>query len=426
MLAFLLLSVGCKKETTAIDSNSDANKVAITKETNFQRVTTVDGNITQISSTVEKKDSREITLISKPANWNGDLILYAHGYVSPFLPLALPIEASGYVPLFTSLGYAFATTSYRENGLAIQSGIDDIMNLRKSFIKAYGEPRHIYLTGGSEGGIVTALAIEREPKLFNGGLPLCGPCGDFQRQLNYYGDFRVLFDYFFPGVLPGNAIDIPDELIANWQTVYVPKIIQAITLNPVATTKLLSIVLDSRQAPYILSSNTNIGTTVISVLWYDVFATRDAVNKLEGQPFDNTTRVYAGLGTPAENTLLNNSVQRFSADKKALQNVAKYYETTGNITLPVVSAHTIGDPLIPIWHLQLYQEKTVVQGTSSFFRGLPVPVFGHCNFSEADIVAAFGLLVQQVQGQTPTLVHKLVNASRSNNGKIVQSIEKLN
>ena len=123
--------------------------------------------------------SGEIILISKPDNWNRDLILYAHGYVSPFLPLALPIEANAYVPLFTSLGYAFATNNYRENGVAIQSGIDDILNLRKSFIKAYGEPSHIYLTGGSEGGIATTLTIERKPKLFNGGLPLCGPCGDF-------------------------------------------------------------------------------------------------------------------------------------------------------------------------------------------------------------------------------------------------------
>lgn len=48
-------------------------------------------------------------------------------------------------------------------------------------------------------------------------LLFCDPCGDFQKQINYYDDFKVLFDYFFLGVLPGDVTNTPDALIANWQ-----------------------------------------------------------------------------------------------------------------------------------------------------------------------------------------------------------------
>src|SRR3954454_2876543 len=110
----ILVLIGCRKEATVIQNNSTNAISALSEAADLQDVTTVDGNVTRIRSATEKMKSGEITLISKPDNWNGDLILYAHGYVSPYLPLSLPTEANAYVPLFASLGYAFATTSYSE------------------------------------------------------------------------------------------------------------------------------------------------------------------------------------------------------------------------------------------------------------------------------------------------------------------------
>ena len=80
------------------------------------------------------------------------------------------------------------------------------------------------MTGASEGGIVTALMAERHPELLTGALSACGPIGDFKKQTEYLGDFRVLFDYFFPNVLPPSPINIPPQVIANWQSSYVPAI----------------------------------------------------------------------------------------------------------------------------------------------------------------------------------------------------------
>jgi pimeloyl-ACP methyl ester carboxylesterase len=373
----------------------------------------MDGAVMQVTCTEEVLPSGEIIQICMPAFWNGELILYAHGYVTEFEPLRLPQEAAAYIPLYTSMGFAFATTSFRQNGLAVQSGLADIVNLRSLFITRHGQPKEIYLTGGSQGGLITTLGLERYPELFSGGLSLCGPCGYFQGQINYYGNFRVLFDYYFPGVLPGNVIDFPDELIMNWNQVYVPKIIAAINQNPAATLKLLNTAL----APYDPENPETIAQTVIAVLSYNVFNFRNAVRVLGGQPFDNRIQIYFGTGSLREDLQLNRRIRRYSADKAALINIAKNYETSGNLNRPLITGHTTKDPIQLFWHLPLYQAKTILRGKSSLFTPLPVQRYGHCTFTEAEIAATFGLLLQKVKGQQP------LAASRSNEqGKIVRSV----
>ena len=73
--------------------------------------------------------------------------------------------------------------------------------------------RKYFVTGVSEGGLVAAKSLE-DDAAFSGGVEVCGPIGSFQKQIDYFSDVRVLFDYFFPGVLitgtPGeSAINIP-------------------------------------------------------------------------------------------------------------------------------------------------------------------------------------------------------------------------
>ena len=54
-------------------------------------------------------------------------------------------------------------------------------------------------------------------ELFSSALAACAPIGSFRQQVNYLGDFRVLFDYFFPGVLPGSPVAMPaDAIPAIW------------------------------------------------------------------------------------------------------------------------------------------------------------------------------------------------------------------
>ena len=153
---------------------------------------------------------------------------------------------------------------------------------------------------------------------------------DFRKQINYFGDFRVVFDYFFPGVIPGSPVDVPQEVMDNWDQVYVPRIIQAISSNPDATNQLLKV---TRAAIY-PGDATSIEETILGVLWYTAFATNDAEVELGGQPFDNKNRFYVG----SKNDLrLNLKVQRFSADPAAINEIEGHYQTSGCLTSPIVT-----------------------------------------------------------------------------------------
>jgi hypothetical protein len=330
----------------------------------------------------------------EPPCWNGDLVLWAHGYVGFNQPLAIPDQQFGGISLsalVNKLGFAFATTSYRTNGLAVLPGVEDVRELVDVFRAAQGSPARVYLTGASEGGLITTLAVEQFPETFDGGLAACGPIGDFRKQLNYVGDFRVVFDYFFPGLIPGSAVQVPAEVIADWQTLYVPRINQAISSQPHAVDQLLRVT----GAAFDPLQPATKAETVLGILWYAVFATNDAAAKLGGQPFDNTHRLYLGSDN---DFLLNLLVQRFAAQPAAVAEVDANYQTSGRLVSPLVTLHTTGDPIIPYGHEPLYSLKTLLSGSLLLHDNIPVPRYGHCAFQPSETLFGFALLVLKVRG----------------------------
>ena len=101
-----------------------------------------------------------------PVGWNQQLVVFAPGYAAPGPLLNLPDLTLGGVnlpALVLSQGYAFATTSYRQNGLAILEGADDIRELVTAFTVRVAPPQRTFMTGGSEGGLVAALLLEQSP-----------------------------------------------------------------------------------------------------------------------------------------------------------------------------------------------------------------------------------------------------------------------
>jgi hypothetical protein len=320
--------------------------------------------------------------------FNGDVILYAHGYVAQGSPanawqsqLSLP-DGTNLPALVNGLGFGFAASGFSKQGLAILQGVEDTAALTTAIQSLNIPVRKYFVTGASEGGLITAKLIEENP-LFRGGVAVCGPVGDFQRQINYFGDVRVLFDYFFPGVLPGSPINIPPDLMTNWTTKYEPAVIAALQANPLATLQLINVA----NIPIGLSLS-NAGPSITAVLWYNVFATDDAVATLGGNPYDNIGRLYHGSFNDAR---LNATVARFAA--AAPQSEILKYDTTGVLSDPLVTLHTIFDPVIPYWQETLYGAKVQAEGRSSELTQLPALSYGHCNIAAADAEGALLALV---------------------------------
>ncbi len=349
-----------------------------------------------------RQASGAVYRICMPAEgeWNGDLVIYAHGYVAFNEPIAIPqdqlsIPDGPSIPeIVNGLGYAFATTSYSVNGLAVKESIADLLDLVEIFSATHDQPGYVYLVGPSEGGLITALGVEQHFDVFDGGLSTCGPVGDFRRQINYWGDVRVVFDYFFPGVIPGSPMEIPQEVIENWDTVYKGRIEDALRANPDVTAQLLTVA----RVPVDPQDPDSGIDALVQLLWYNVFATNDGRAKLGGQPYDNRRRIYLGSD---DDRHLNRHVERFRAELAAIAEIEAHYQTSGDLSVPLVMLHTLGDPIVPYWHEPLYRQKIIANGDGPLHTNIPILRYGHCNFTASQVLLAFVVLVYQVTGDVP-------------------------
>jgi pimeloyl-ACP methyl ester carboxylesterase len=335
--------------------------------------------------------------------WNGDLLVYAHGYVPATAPIAIPEDqlylGGIYIPdAANALGYAFATTSYSVNGLAVKQGLADLIDLVAIFRAAHPTLKRVVLVGVSEGGLITTLSTEQFPNVYSGGLAACGPIGDLRGQISYVGDFRVVFDYFFPGLIPGSAVYVPPDLIANWDIYYATTVVPVLLApgSAISVTQLLNVT----GVPYTPDVPATIAAGISTELWYSVNATNDAAAKLGGQPLNNLTRVYSGS---LDDVALNAGVQRFSANPAALAEIQAHYQTTGRPLVPLVTIHTTNDQTVPYWHETLYRAKVVANNRTPRHDLITIDRYGHCIFTLDEMIQALLLLQTRVNSPPPWL-----------------------
>ena len=357
-----------------------------------------------------KNPADQLIVICIPPNWNGRLVIYAHGFVPEQAPLELPTDeltlADGtFVPnLFLSLGFAFATSSFHKNGVAIEQGAADLNRLLQYF-KSVVPPRSlqkVFITGASEGGLIALLLLEHYPGKYDAGLALCAPVGGAPDLIRYTYDFRVVFDYFFPTVFtfppnqpgeqPFGAVDVPENAFLFWETVYIPRIIAALAADPVSTAQLFNVT----EAAIDVTDSASAITTALSLLFYSVFGTNDQIATAGGIPYDNQSTTYVGSTNDAA---LNAEVERVESDGRARAYARRFYQPIGNLHAPLVTLHTTLDEVVPFQHEVNYSNLVAKKGKSAFLNIVPVPRYGHCNFTAQEVFQAFALMVQQAEAQ---------------------------
>ena len=135
--------------------------------------------------------------IEVPKNWNGMLVMYAHGYAGtgPNLIAQTPAIRRHLI----SQGYAWAASSYSKNYYDVRAGVEDTNALALAFNdiarangRALPAPSKTYIIGHSMGGHIAAAAVDEEnirtannKVRYAGAVPMCGVLGDTE-----------LFDYF--------------------------------------------------------------------------------------------------------------------------------------------------------------------------------------------------------------------------------------
>lgn len=348
-----------------------------------------------------------------PRDWNGDAIFYAHGIRPPLAPITLD-DQDNFFEVRDALGaqgYAFVYSSFSENGLVVKDGALRTHQLRGLLAaEMRGQPTRSYLAGYSLGGAVAVYLAEQFPRQYDGALSMCGMIGGSQIELDYAAHVRALFDYFYPGVLPGDVTQVPGPPLTQDQITAL--VVGAISANPTglyaiastAQTPLAYAPIGSVTNPADVAFQTLVGSLVYA-LYYQHIGTNDMVARTHGHsPVDNTQTVYS-VGTlvipnPALAFLIaqaNEGVQRYSATPDALNYNEKWFAPTGNLQIPVVSVHNLWDPLVPYFHEAAYAQAVSDAGASAMLLQRAVANYGHCNFSTSLVVSSFQTLVDWVE-----------------------------
>jgi pimeloyl-ACP methyl ester carboxylesterase len=116
-------------------------------------------------------EGAKYSILFPAENWNGKLVMIAHGYVPEGNPLVAALdEADPHFDSFLESGWMVARTSYRRNGVIIADAITDLELLYDHISKAFGKPELAILHGGSMGGLIVTLIAEQDQDRFDAAL----------------------------------------------------------------------------------------------------------------------------------------------------------------------------------------------------------------------------------------------------------------
>lgn len=338
----------------------------------------------------------------QPDDWNGDVVYFAHGYVAPGLPVELPTEDAA--PIREALGarkFAVAYSSYSENGYAFADGLQQTHDLQGIFAARFGQPQRSFLIGQSMGSQIVQGLVERYPQDYNGALALCGLLGGTRMATDYIAHIRTLFDFFYPGVLPGTTITMPPITDPNTQIV-TPAFI-AISTDPNGFGAIASLdqgVVAGRNA-------TEMVTTMLNVLAFHATGLNDILGRAQvSSIFDNSATTYASdVLPPSLLEALNAGVSRFMASPAAAPWLAHNYEPSGNLTIPMITVHKRFDRLVPFAHEAAYKRLVDAAGRQAMLRQRTSESYGHCDLDlNTEVMSNFDELVTWVNSLSPARV----------------------
>ncbi len=364
-------------------------------------------------------------LIEVPANWNGTLFLYSHGYVTPGSPNPAHDVGDPLTRFFMlSSGFALAGSSYATTGWAIHEALLDQIAVLDVFKMMVGEPKRTIAWGHSLGGIISAGLIQRHPDRFDAALPMCGVLSGGVATWNTALDSEFAFKTL---LAPGSGLQVVNisNPLANLQLAEQFLAIAQSTPQGRARLALVSALADG-PGWFVPTSPEPAPTDFTSqemnqFLWDQrvdfpfVFAFRAELEaRAQGNVSWNTGVNYraqlahsvdrhevqelyekAGLSLDADLETLEDAV-RISADPEGVHYLERNIIFNGEIHIPVLTLHTKGDGLVVVQNESAYKQVVEEAGNEEFLRQTFVSRAGHCTFTPAETIAAVQTLINRL------------------------------
>ncbi len=330
-----------------------------------------------------------------PDVWNGDLVIWNHGFsLSPIGPVS---DLGPLVGVQLAEGYAVAASSYQQFGWSLFKTKIDLQNLVHVFSSNFGTPNNVLLTGASLGGIVTTMAVEKaQIRNLAGAFTFCGAHAG-SRNWDASLDIRLIYDAICSdvpgGAIPGGPTGLPAPGFPffPYSPVDLGNAIQACTgifappifRTPAQQTRLTAI-LDATQLPEnFLSRDMGFATFGHSNLIFDPA-------KLDGKQGMGNADVVYPPAVPA-------NIERVAAHPGGANRLRKNYQPTGNVGSVVhVSMHTDKDGLVIV---ENESEYASVVPASNFTVAVAIEASPtHCGHSAGEVIAGWESLRGWVAG----------------------------
>ena len=345
--------------------------------------------------------------IEVPDNWNGDLVMWAHGFRGEGLELT--VDNHPLRELLIPLGYAWAASSYSRNDYDIKAGVKDTHALVKKFNGVVGNPDKVYLVGASMGGHITAVSIEQY-NTYDGALPVCGVLGDHE-----------LFDFFLDFNVAAQQLGTGTSQFPVDPAQYIGLTVPAIKTNLEAVPGGWPTVLNQNgqylknltelrsggdrpnfdEAWFFWNSFPSFASGPGNFL-FDLGTLDGTIVGNPGVVVDNSDVIYQFDTNPAltpDEQAFNDEVVRISSEPQGIhpQGLAQVPVISGDIDIPVLTLHNLGDLFVPVHNEVIYAERVAQQGNSDLLVQRAIRGVGHCDFTAAEFSQAFLDLVNWVE-----------------------------
>lgn len=328
--------------------------------------------------------------IEIPNNWNGDLVMYAHGYrgEGKVLTVSNPLTRAYLI----QHGYAWAASSYSQNSYAPDVGVTDTLALRAYFSREFGRPRRTFLEGTSMGGHVVVASLEQYPGVYDGALAECGVMMQIQ-EIDYLLAAGTVADYLSGAdALPVASADAYAALVRD---VYLPAFggLENTTQRGRQFESVMKH-LTGGSRPWRHQGMVNFNAFERGALTTAPLASLTALARTNSE---FRFHIDPGLGLTDEE--LNAGVKRIVADPR-FRNPGTdptFALPTGRIAVPLMSYHTTGDNFVPLLHQINYRRLVDAADRGHLLVQRTVRAPNHCQFDPLDAAEGFADLAAWVE-----------------------------
>ena len=372
------------------------------------------GGVTHATGTLA---NGTVWIADVPAQWNGTLLLYSHGF-GPLTAQDAPDPTTAAALL--ARGYALAGSSYDPSGSmwALDTAVSDQFGTLKAVESGVlpARPRRVIAVGTSMGGLVSALEAQDGAGVIDGALTTCGIVAGAINLNNYQLDGEYAVAQL---LLPGQNVQLTGFADTN------AALATAADLQAAATAAQQTAAGRARLAlalALLNASSGSVGTPLtpaeleagqFQVEFTGSFSTLDFIEAgrpsidaasggsaswtagtdfgavlLRSPYLRDVAAMYhaAGLSLGGDLTDLTRHAT-ITADPAAVQSLRQTSVPTGRLAVPELDLHTIADQLVPVQQENFYRARVQAAGSADLLRQAYVASVGHCNFSSAELVA---------------------------------------